>query len=230
MKVAIHQPQYFPWLPYFLKINKSDLFIFLDSVDFQKNGIQNRNMIKTSQGEKWLTVPVKHTHGQKIKDIEIDNSQKWQKKHYQTLIQSYSKAEFFDDYKGELENYFSIKWNSLSEMNINLSSLMMNWLGVDTPIIRSSEMNSTGKGSDLILNLCIEAGAKEYISGIGGKDYLDLNMFKKQGISIDYQPPKLPDQYPQPHQKVGFKNNLSALDIILNCGKGWKSYIPRSKI
>jgi hypothetical protein len=227
MKVAIHQPQYFPWLPYFLKINKADLFIFLDSVDFHKNGIQNRNMIKTSQGEKWLTVPVKHTLGQKIKDIEIDNTKKWQKKHYQTLSQSYSKAEFFNDYKSELESFFTNEWSSLSEMNINLLSLMMKWLKIETPIIRSSEMNSTGKGSDLILNLCCEVRASKYVSGIGGKDYLDSNMFKKMGILIDYQPPILPNQYPQLHQKIGFKNNLSILDIILNCGESWKSYIPK---
>jgi len=227
MKVAIHQPQYLPWLPYFQKIDKSDLFIFLDSVDFQKNGIQNRNKIKTSQGENWLTVPVKHKLGQKIKDIEIDNLQKWQKKHFQTLIHSYSKSKYFIDYKNELEDFFSKKWINLSQMNIHLSTLMMNWFEIVTPTIRSSEMNSIGNGSDLILNLCKEAGASHYISGIGGKNYLDLEDFEKQGITIEFHPPILANQYPQVFQETGFKNNLSALDIILNCGKSWKSFIPK---
>ena len=68
MKVAVHQPQYLPWLPYFLKIENADLFIFLDTVAFQKNGIQNRNKIKTAQGGQWLTVPVRQNLGQKIEE------------------------------------------------------------------------------------------------------------------------------------------------------------------
>ena len=99
MKISIHQPQYIPWLPYFLKIANSDCFIFLDSVDFQKNGIQNRNKIKTAQGEQWLTVPVKQHLGQKIYDTAIDDSKNWKKKHWQTIKQCYSKAPLFSLYR-----------------------------------------------------------------------------------------------------------------------------------
>ena len=63
MKVGIHQPHYLPWLPYFIKIAKCDIFIVLDNVDFQKNGLQNRNQIKTDKGYQWLTVPVEHKLG-----------------------------------------------------------------------------------------------------------------------------------------------------------------------
>ena len=73
MNIGIHQPQYLPWLPYFLKIDQSDVFVILDTVDFQKNGLQNRNQIKTNQGAQWLTVPVRQQLGQKIIDVRVDN-------------------------------------------------------------------------------------------------------------------------------------------------------------
>ena len=89
MIVSIHQPQYMPWLPYFSKIDKSDLFIFLDSVDFQKNGLQNRNEIKTAQGRNWLTIPVHHKSGQKIYETTMPHNVNWKKKHLQTLRSFY---------------------------------------------------------------------------------------------------------------------------------------------
>ena len=85
MIISIHQPQYLPWDNFFKKIKKSDCFIFLDNVEFQKNGLQNRNQIKTSNGPIWLTVPIKQKHGQKISDVEIDNSKDWKKKHWKTI-------------------------------------------------------------------------------------------------------------------------------------------------
>ena len=66
MKIGIHQPQFLPWLPYFLKIEACDYFVFLDIVDYQKNGLQNRNQIKSINGKQWLTIPIKNKLGQKI--------------------------------------------------------------------------------------------------------------------------------------------------------------------
>ena len=106
MKVSIHQPQYLPWPPYFKKIDEADLFIILDSVDFQKNGLQNRNQIKTSQGAHWLTVPVEQHLGQKISEVRIQNSPNWRKKHWQAIQQNYSKAPFYSTYIEELRGIY----------------------------------------------------------------------------------------------------------------------------
>lgn len=227
MNVAIHQPQYLPWIPYFLKIKACDVFIFLDTVDFQKNGLQNRNKIKTSQGGNWLTVPVQHKSGQKICDTLVDNSHSWQKKHWQTISQCYSKANSFHEHKDELERFYAKKWCKLSQLNIELSLMMMRWFDIKTPTIKSSEMNAAGSASELVLNLCLEAKATEYLSGTGAENYLRVEDFKKYGISINYQPPILPESYPQLFLKAGFLNNISALDIILNCGSSWKNHMPK---
>jgi hypothetical protein len=228
MKIAIHQPQYLPWIPYFLKIRECDYFVFLDTVDFQKNGLHNRNKIKTAQGELWLTVPVKQGLGQKIKDISIDNIKNWERKHWQTIIHSYSKALAFKTYKDELEEFYSKQWNGLSQMNMELSTIIMRWLKIDTPIIRSSELDVNGTASDLILDICKKTEATEYLSGIGGKNYLVQTDFNEFNISIEYQNVISPLGYPQCHPKTGFINNLSALDIILNCGDDWDDYLVKN--
>jgi len=230
VNVAIHQPQYLPWLPYFLKIEESDVFILLDTVDFQKNGLQNRNQIKTAQGPYWLTVPVRQQLGQKIQDVKIDNSTDWRRKHWQTIQQCYRKAPAFDAYEKDLEAVYCREWVGLNELNIELIVLMLGWMNIRTPILRSSQMMATGVASDLVLNLCVETGAKRYLSGTGGKNYLEPEAFEKAGVEIVYRPSLLPEAYPQLFFRAGFVNHLSALDLVLNCGDAWRSYLPKDVI
>jgi len=227
--ISIHQPQYIPWLPYFLKADESDLFIILDTVDFQKNGLQNRNQINTANGPLWLTVPVKQKSKQKIIDVQINNNIDWKKKHWSTLLQNYRKADAFKNYIDEIENIFSQEWQYLSDLNMLIMTKMFTWLEIDTPILRSSEMSGQGNGSELVLNLCLEVGATKYLSGLGGHNYLDEVAFKEASIDIVYKPPELPAFYSQQFPKLEFVNNLSALDIIFNCGVEWRKYL-KSKI
>lgn len=227
MNVAIHQPQYLPWLPYFTKIEESDLFILLDSVDFQKNGLQNRNQIKTPQGAHWLTVPVRQQLGQKILDVKLDEDSGWRRKHWQTLRQCYGKAAAFTTYETEIQTWFDTEWSSLSDLNVEVISTLMRWMDIRTPIVRSSQMKAEGRASDLVLNLCLEVGATKYLSGMGGRNYLDEEAFRKAGVEIIYRQANLPTTYPQQFTKVGFINYLSALDLLLNCGEAWRSYLTR---
>ena len=225
MIISIHQPQYLPWLPYLLKIEESDLFIILDSVDFQKNGLQNRNQIKTAQGGSWLTVPVRQKFGQKIVDVEINGGVDWRKKHWVSIVQNYGKASCFNRYAGELESLYLKEWEKLIDLNLELLQMMLRWMEIPTRLLRSSGMQAQGKSSDLVLNLCREAGATRYVSGFGGCSYLDSGAFANAGIDIVYRSPNLPVCYPQQYPKVGFLNDLSALDLILNCGTDWRSFV-----
>ena len=106
MKIAgIHQPQYFPYLGFFHKIAHSDVFIALDHVQFQKNGLQNRNKIKSAskEGTQWITVPVRHHLGQAINETQMDDTASWQKKHWSAIVSNYSRARFFRTYAADLE-------------------------------------------------------------------------------------------------------------------------------
>lgn len=225
MNVSIHQPQYIPWFPYINKIIESNLFILLDSVDFQKNGLQNRNKIKSVQGASWLTIPVRQNLGQKIIDVEIDNTQHWRRKHWTTILQNYQKAAAFSRYAEELESIYLQDWTRLVDINIAVLQLLLKWFKIDVFVRQSSQMKAAGKSSELLLNLCQEVHATTYISGIGAKAYLDESGFADAGIQIIYKPPVLPRHYPQQHPKAGFLNDLSSLDFILNCGDDWKNYI-----
>jgi hypothetical protein len=226
MNISIHQPQYLPWLPYLMKIEESDVFIFLDTVDFQKNGLQNRNQIKTAQGPHWLTVPVRQQLGQKIYDVKIDNNTDWRRKHWQTIQQCYTKAPAFKAYEKVFATFYEREWEELNGLNIELTTLMLSWMNIKTQIMRSSQMKSIGAASDLVLNLCLEAGATRYLTGLGGKNYLDPESFEKAGVEIVYRPSVLPVAYPQLFPRAGFIKHLSALDIVLNCGEAWRSYLP----
>jgi hypothetical protein len=225
MIVSIHQPQYLPWLSYMLKIAESEIFIILDSVDFQKNGLQNRNQIKTDQGASWLTVPVRQNLGQKIMDVEINNSIDWRKKHWSGIVQNYGKAPLFRIFADELEGVYAQDWRMLVDLNLQMIEMMLRWMNIPARMLRSSQMKAEGKASDLVLSLCREVGARRYISGTGGKNYLDEAAFQDAGVEIVYRPPSLPEPYPQQHPKAGFLNDLSVLDIILNCGEGWRAFL-----
>jgi len=206
------------------------VFIILDTVDFQKNGLQNRNQIKTAEGAHWLTVPVRQQLGQKILDVKIDNTREWRRKHWRALQQNYRKASAFEIYAQELDQFYSCEWSGLNELNIQLIVMMMRWMSICTPILRSSQMKATGDASELVLNLCLEVGATRYISGAGGKNYLDFEAFDSAGVEVVYRRSVLPENYPQLYPGAGFVNHLSAIDLILNCGGSWRSYVPEEVV
>ncbi|MDC0439782.1 orotidine-5'-phosphate decarboxylase [Gammaproteobacteria bacterium] len=152
MKISIHQPQYIPWMPYFAKIKEADLFVLLDHVEFQKNGLQNRNQIKSSSGASWLTVPVVQSLGQKINEVETVGHMNWQAKHWNTIRMNYSKSKYFKIYADEIEEVYQLKWNNLCELNCHLLEKLCKWLEIDTPMCLSSDYNLSSSGSEAILH------------------------------------------------------------------------------
>ena len=213
--IAIHQSQFLPWVPYFYKILKADSFVILDDVQFQKNGIQNRNQIKTSQGLNWLTVPVRNKLGQKINEIEIVNPNRLSKV-LKTLEQSYSKAKYSEEILNELKEVFFSQPIKLHKLNIDLITRFLKLLKVDKNIVQSSSLNTTLAKDDLVIEIIKKSGDNEYLSGKGAIDYMDLSKFKKANIKVyvmdfEYKP------YTQLwEKKYGFIPNLSLLDLLMN--------------
>ena len=219
MKVSINQPAYLPWLGYFDRINTADLHIVLDHVQFEKNSFVNRNKILTNNGAIWLTVPLE-THGKfknlPIHQVNIDNSQPWAKKHLASIQQNYSKALFFEDYFPTLSTIYDKEWKNLSQLMRATNSHIIDWLGIDTPIIYSSDLDITGTGSELILNLCTQVEATTYLSGALGRDYLKCETFDEAGIKImfqDYQHPTYQQKFEE------FVPYMCILDLLFNCGE-----------
>jgi hypothetical protein len=214
--VSIHQPAYLPWLGYFDKIARADLFIWLDNVQFQKNSFQNRNKVLTKDGPVWLTVPVRTSgslYETPLKDVEIDNSKNWRVKHLSSIRMNYAKAPCFNERFPALARFYEQEWRTLDLLCFEMLAYFNSLLGVTTPIRRASEMEAGGAKSDLVLDLCRKAGATTYLSGALGRDYLDLASFEKAGIAVefqDYRHPTYAQAYP------GFTPNLGVVDLIMN--------------
>ena len=216
MIIAAHQPQYLPWLGFFDKIDSSDAFVLLETVQFKKNEWQNRNRIKTAQGWQWLSIPVMHRFGQVISEIQINNTQRWQHKHIQSLTQNYSRAPFFSEYQPALEALLLKKWEYLSELNISLIQLLCEWLGIETPCYAASELGDfTADPDQRLIEITSSLGGNTYLAGAGGREYMRLDLFQKAGIEVMFQEYRHPE-YNQLHGD--FVSNLSVIDLLFNYG------------
>jgi len=218
--VTIMQPAYLPWLGYFSRVAASDLFIVLDhvAVDLnRKTKFANRNRIRTAQGWTWLTVPIQ-TKGmpddQPISDIRIEEDS-WRRKHWRSIEMNYARAPFFKQHRDGLAAIYDRSWSHLCELDLATTRYLLYAFGISTRLRSSSEMSVKSRKSDLILDLCIAAGATEYISGPFGRDYLDAGKFDSAGIALTFHDYRHP-QYRQCFE--GFEPYMSAADLLLNCG------------
>ena len=224
MNVSIHQPDFFPYPGFFNKIFLSDVFIILDRTQFEF-GITNRNKIITPEGTwKRISIPVKND--QKFfqnNDVKINNDMNWKEKNLDLISKSYSKSKFFDLYNTSINSIFEEKWEYLIELNIKILKTIFEWLDVKTKIIFESELNVKGTSSEKLLNICKEVKATKYVSGPGGKNYLDEKIFQKNHIDIEYQK-YTPISYSQLNSK-SFIPNLSILDLLFNMGYESRKFV-----
>jgi len=220
MIVTIHQPSYLPWIPFIEKGLRSDVYVLLDHVQFEKNSAQNRNRIKTAQGELWLTVPAARSSKTLISEVKIPpTAAGWDVKHRQSIEQNYRKAPFFKQVANIIFPILERPWENLVDLNLTIDKAFLSMAGFEGNIVRSSKMQIAGTKSELILNICRELGASSYLSGIAGYDYLNRAGFKASGIQVLFQQYRH-SEYPQRFPKVGFLPRLSALDLFMNVGTG----------
>ncbi len=227
MIISIHQPQYLPWLGYFDKIERSDVFVFLDNVQFKKNEWQNRNKIKTSEGWQWLSVPVIHSFTQKISEVEINNTVQWGRKHLMALVTHYSKAPFYKDYIDFFEQAYAREWTYLVDINVHMIEYLVEALGVaDKKFVLASDLESREGSSERLIDICKQLGGDVYLSGKDGAKYMDLKFFKEEGIQVVFQDYK----HPRYDQLYGdFEPFLSVIDLLFNCGPDSLSILKKGE-
>jgi hypothetical protein len=223
--VGIHQLHYVPWLRYFEKIARSDVFIVLDNIQFNKNGWQNRNKIKSPTGVLTLTAPVFDTFAQNLDEVRIRRDLPWRRKHWQSIRQSYAKAPFFSHYAGFLENTWSQDWRMLNDLNRHMLPFFLGALAITTPVVYASEVNAPGTATERLVNLIKAVGGDTYYSGAYATEvYLDARMLEDAGIGLELQHWRAP-VYPQLHG--GFVPDLSIIDLLMNCGPGSLAVLMR---
>lgn len=215
MIVAIHQPQYLPWTPYLAKANACDVFVYLDNVQYQKNGVQNRNQIKTPNGALYLSVPVNAPSSHTIREVRIAEN-RWKARHVRTIEQNYTRAahgRLFAEVRPLIEQ----PWEYLADLNIAVTEWFLDYFGITCRRVRASEFNVSGTKEELVINLCKAVGGTTYLSGKGAQTYQDAANFERRGIDLRYHEYRN-SPYAQCFPENGFVPDLSALDLVLNVG------------
>ncbi len=217
MTLAGHQPAYLPYLGLFYKMTQCDTFMFVDHAQFEKKAYQNRNYVRSKTGQVLLTVPVltKGRFLQRTDEVMVDNSLPWARKHWRTIWLNYHDAPFFTDHRPFFERTYAETWKRLVDLNVSITLYMMKCFGIDREVVLSSRYDVRGEKTAMLIDMCQKTGADTYVSGWGGKSYVDLDALRCAGLSHRFVRLSHP-VYPQRAQP--FIPNLSAMDLLFNCG------------
>jgi len=182
MIVTIHQPEHFPYLGFFQKMKTADLFVVLDNVHYRKNYWVNRNWFTDeNQNKSFFTVIVesKATH-KNINEVLVAPEAMWKRK-LLAKLQSHYKYDFSSMYEGE----------KLIDINMKGLEFCREKLNITVPMIYASSLDVDGAKSELLVDILREVKATRYISGSFGREYLDLDLFRKYGIEVEFFEPKV---------------------------------------
>ena len=216
MKIAVHQPNFLPYLGFFDKARQVDTFVILDDVQFTKRGFTNRNKVKKPNGTIWLTVPLTGDKLLPINQIHIADHVDWKTSHLKTLKHMYGKAEFYEEIYPKIEEVYDKSWTLLADFNLALLNVCFSSLGIDCKLEFSSTLEITAEdASERIIRICEKLKASHYLSGQTGRDYLDESDYQDHGIELSFHGFKHP-VYPQ--QFGEFIPNLSIIDYLMNVG------------
>ena len=219
--VAIHQPNFFPWLGYFDKIARSDVFILMDNVQFPKKGgtWANRVQLLVNGQAAWVTMPiVRAYHGTRlICDMKINSSTPWRANLLKTIQMNYARAPYFEEVFPFLAELVSNPTDSLSAYNITAIRELASALGLDpSKLVLGSTLDVDGQATDLLIALTKAVGGTAYLCGGGAGGYQENDKFTEAGIELIYQNYQHP-KYWQINTE-DFVPGLSVIDALMNCG------------
>jgi hypothetical protein len=218
MIISANQPYFAPFSGFFYKVHLSDIFVILDEVQFPRRTTWiTRNRFKNDQGTLWMTVPVwKKSLGlQNINEVRICYEGRWTKKHLESLKSSYSNAPYFKDHSSFVEEMFSEGFERLVDLNLGIIRYLAELLRTNTRIVLLSDLGIKVRGSQLLIEICKRVGGTHFLAQSPAGKYLDANLFQEAGIQLVYF------KYPSliyPQLWGDFVPNLSAFDLIFNCG------------
>lgn len=214
MRCAVLQPSYLPWRGFFHQIQKSDVFVFYDDVQYDKHGWRNRNRIKTPDGPRWLTIPVS-ARGNVVGGLPINHvpiaDRRWPAKHLASIRQSYARAPHVDRCLELIEPLLLEDRELLADLTIDLTIALARELGIDTQFVRSSSLGVTGERMDRLMAVLERVGATHYVSGPSARSYMDESRLEQAGIALEYMTYDYPD-YPQLHGP--FEPQVSVIDLL----------------
>lgn len=218
MVLSGHQPNYWPYPGLIGKIMRSDKFIYVTKVQFEKKSWQKRNRIRTKEGWAYIQVPTltKGKFSQNICDVEINEMAGWKEKTLKSISLVYGKAPYYREYKDFLENLYQQNWRFLSELDIYIMNFIIQELEISTEIYYDRDFEFQGTKNKMLVDMCRQLGCDTYLSNLGSAAYVQVSEFTDAGLNhryMDYKGEKYRQQY------AGFEPGLSVLDMLMNCGK-----------
>ena len=228
-KIVITQSNYIPWKGYFDSIAISDEFVIYDDMQYTKRDWRNRNIIKTNNGLKWLTIPVevKGKFFQKIKDTKISDKN-WNINHLSTLKHNYKNSNKFNEVKDFIEDlYFNATQNYLTEINVHFLTELSKYLKIKQNFKFSSEFNLSEDRNQRLVDICLKLNGNQYFSGPAAKNYMNESLFEKSGIEVIYFDYSGYKEYEQLYPP--FEHGVSILDLIFNMGEDAYKYLKSTR-
>lgn len=227
MKIAISQSNYIPWKGYFDMIATVDTFVLYDDMQYTRRDWRNRNKIVTPNGLIWLTIPVevKGRYFQKINETKVAGSD-WATRHIKTLALNYKKSEYFERIFPMVEKWYheAGQYELLTDINRMFLLYICEYLNIKTKIVSSSEYEIRGSKSDALISVLKQIPKSDtYVSGPSAKAYLDVDLFKQQGIKVEWI--DYCGYAPYSQISNNFEHGVSILDMIFNLGSATVKYL-----
>ena len=227
--VVIHQPDFLPWLGFFDRLRRADLYIALDTAQFVSGTSRSwthRDRIKTARGPRWLSLSVRKAPlGTPIYEVMLAPDRRWRDDNLNLLRESYQRAPYFGEIFPRVEALYEGAQERLAQMTLESIDLLCTLLGVSVERRLSSTMRPAGSSNEMLADLLSKAGATHYLSGQGARAYFRPEPFARAGIEVQWQAYSHP-VYPQLHG--AFVPMLSAIDMLFNCGIEQSRTILRS--
>ena len=201
MKIAIHQPNFMPWMGYFFKIARCDAFVFYDNAEYTQKSFIRRVLIhkEDPSDELFLTVPLKkHSSFNKISELQITENLLWQGKIIAQLHQAYHKSPFYNNVEQIIDEFFrkSPSSSSLADYNSEIIKYISeDVLGLHPRWIKSSDLHIKSSKTNAVIEMINQLNGTEYISGLGAKKYHKPELFYENNIKLSY--PDFPSYFDQ---------------------------------
>ncbi len=225
MKVVISQPMFFPWIGFFEQIKLCDVYVHYNDVQYSKGGFTNRVQVKSPEGSKWLTVPLKNLYlGPPVNQVEINNQQNWRTSHLELLRRCYETAPYYSEMLKLVENLYEREWDLLYDLSqATLRSVCEYFEFFEgKKFINIQDLNVGGTSSERVLATTLKVKADTYITGHGASKYLSHELFENAAIRVEYMDYQ---KTPYPQLFGEFTPYVSILDLIANVGKDGINWI-----
>jgi len=228
VRICIIQSCYIPWKGFFDLVGRCDEYVVYDSAQFVKGHWHNRNRIKTTNGVKWLTIPVVTSGrlGQRIDEVEIEKP--WAEQHWESLRLAYRKAPFFEQLSPTVKAWYERAGRQarLTDVNAIFLNGIIEVMGLKTRVVADAAYPKEGSRMDRLLSIAQAAGADRYLSGPSAQAYFDEAVFKAAGITPEWMSYGGYPEYPQLHGD--FEHAVTVLDLLFNTGTDALRYLGRT--